>query len=260
MPTAKTFHADKLRVVLSETRAELGRRAGRDAAKAIAEAIDEKGEARVVFAAAPSQNETLQTLCAAKNVDWTKVVALHMDEYIGLPPGSPARFSRYLREHCFGKLPFKAVHYLDPEDRGDSVEFLLSRYTTILAQGPIDVVVMGIGENGHIAFNDPHVADFRDFMSVKLVDLDDKCRQQQVNDGCFPSIEETPTQAITLTVPTLANAARQICAVPGPLKAEAVRKTVYAPVSPECPATILRTLPNATLYLDADSASLLDRK
>lgn len=260
MPTAKTFHADKLRVVLSETRAELGRRAGRDAAKAIAEAIDEKGEARVVFAAAPSQNETLQTLCAAKNVDWTKVVALHMDEYIGLPPGSPARFSRYLREHCFGKLPFKAVHYLDPEDRGDSVEFLLSRYTTILAQGPIDVVVMGIGENGHIAFNDPHVADFRDFMSVKLVDLDDKCRQQQVNDGCFASIEETPTQAITLTVPTLANAARQICAVPGPLKAEAVRKTIYAPVSPECPATILRTLPNATLYLDADSASLLDRK
>ena len=98
------------------------------------------------------------------------------------------------------------------------------------------------------------------FMSVKLVDLDDNCRQQQVNDGCFPSIEETPTQAITLTVPTLANAARQICAVPGPLKAEAVRKTIYDPVSPECPATILRTLPNATLYLDADSASLLDRK
>lgn len=258
MPTAKTFHADKLRVVLSETRAELGRRAGRDAAKAIAEAIEKKGEARVVFAAAPSQNETLETLCAAKNVDWTKVVALHMDEYIGLPAGSPARFSQYLREHCFEKLPFKAVHYLDPEDRGDSVDFLISRYTTILAQSPIDVVVMGIGENGHIAFNDPHVADFRDFMSVKLVDLDEKCRQQQVNDGCFPSLEETPTQAITLTVPTLANAARQICAVPGPLKAEAVRKTLRGPVSPECPASILRTLPRATLYLDADSASLLD--
>lgn len=260
MPTAKTFHADKLRVVLSETRAELGRRAGRDAAKAIAEAIEKKGEARVVFAAAPSQNETLETLCAAKNVDWTKVVALHMDEYIGLPPGSPARFSRYLREHCFGKLPFKAVYYLDPEDRGDSVDFLISRYTTILAQSPIDVVVMGIGENGHIAFNDPHVADFRDFMSVKLVDLDEKCRQQQVNDGCFPSLEETPTQAITLTVPTLANAARQICAVPGPLKAGAVRNALCGPVSPECPASILRTLPGATLYLDADSASLLDRK
>lgn len=260
MPTAKTIHADKLRVVLSETRAELGRRAGRDAAKAIAEAIEKKGEARVVFAAAPSQNETLETLCGAKNVDWTKVVALHMDEYIGLPAGSPARFSQYLREHCFGKLPFKAVYYLDPEDRGDSVDFLISRYTTILAQSPIDVVVMGIGENGHIAFNDPHVADFRDFMSVKLVDLDEKCRQQQVNDGCFPSLEETPTQAITLTVPTLANAARQICAVPGPLKAEAVRNALCGPVSPECPASILRTLPGATLYLDADSASLLDRE
>ena len=259
MPTAKTFHADKLRVVLSETRAELGRRAGRDAAKAIAEAIEKKGEARVVFAAAPSQNETLETLCAAKNVDWTKVVALHMDEYIGLPAGSPARFSQYLREHCFGKLPFKAVYYLDPEDRGDSVDFLISRYTTILAQSPIDVVVMGIGENGHIAFNDPHVADFRDFMSVKLVDLDEKCRQQQVNDGCFPSLEETPTQAITLTVPTLANAARQICAVPGPLKAEAVRNALCGPVSPECPASILRTLPGATLYLAAASARLLAR-
>ena len=252
---SKRYQKDRLTVEVCADRAELGRRAGADAAEAIRAAIEKKGEARVIFAAAPSQNETLDALVAAPGVDWSKVVALHMDEYVGLPIGSPARFSRYLKDHCFDRLPFKEIYYLD-EEKGEDTETLLKRYAEILAQEPVDVVCMGIGENGHVAFNDPPVADFNDPLSIKLVELDDACRRQQVNDGCFPNFDATPTHALSLTVPTLANAGRQICAVPGKLKAAAVRRTLDGPVATECPATILRTLPNATLYVDADSFSL----
>lgn len=252
---SKLFRKENLVVEVCADRAELGRRAGADAADAIRDAIAANGEARVIFAAAPSQNETLDALCAAPDVDWTKVVALHMDEYVGLPIGSEARFSWYLKKHCFERLPFKAVYYLD-EEKGEDTETLLKRYMEILAQGPVDVVCMGIGENGHVAFNDPPVADFNDPLPIKVVELDDVCRNQQVNDGCFPNFDATPTHALSLTVPTLARAKRQICAVPGKLKAAAVRRTLDGPVATECPATILRTLPAATLYVDADSFSL----
>lgn len=248
---------DNLIVEICADRAELGRRAGRDAADAIRDAIRKNGSARVIFAAAPSQNETLDALVAAPDVDWSKVVALHMDEYVGLPVGSTARFSWYLRKHCFDRLPFGKVFYID-EQKGDDVDSTLKRYAEILARGSVDVVCMGIGENGHVAFNDPPVADFNDPLPIKLVRLDDACRRQQVNDGCFPDFASTPTHAITLTVPTLARAARQICAVPGKLKAPAVRRTLEGVVSTECPATILRTLPNATLYVDRDSFALAE--
>ena len=252
---SKLYRKGKLIVEVCADRAELGRRAGHDAAAAIRAAIAQKGQARVIFAAAPSQNETLDALVEEPDLDWSKVVALHMDEYVGLPIGSTARFSYYLKKRCFERVPFKEIYYLD-EQKGDDVETLLRRYTEILAQGPIDVVCMGIGENGHVAFNDPPVADFNDPLPIKVVELDDVCRNQQVNDGCFPNFESTPTHALSLTVPTLASAGRQICAVPGKLKASAVRRTLEGPVSTECPATILRTVPNATLYVDADSFSL----
>lgn len=253
-----SFECEKLRVEVCADRAELGRRAGTAAAQHIREAIALRGEARVIFAAAPSQNETLETLCAAPDVDWTKVVALHMDEYIGLPIGSEARFSHYLKKHCFEKLPFKAVYYLDEQD-GKSVDEMQARYEAILKSGPIDLVVMGIGENGHVAFNDPPVADFNDPRLVKVVELDDVCRNQQVNDGCFPDFASTPSHALSLTVPALCLGKHQVCAVPGKLKAPAVKKTLEDPITTACPATILRTLPGAALYVDADSFSLVKR-
>ena len=254
---SKVFRKDLLEVEVCADRRELGVRAGTAAAEAIRAAIAQRGEARVIFAAAPSQNETLETLASAPDVDWSRVVALHMDEYVGLPKGSEARFSHYLKTHIFDALSFKAVYLLDEQtDDAADVETLRTRYEALLADGPIDVVCMGIGENGHIAFNDPPVADFDDPKRVKLVELDDACRRQQVNDGCFPNFESTPRKALTLTVPALTTGRRLICAVPGPLKAPAVRKTLSDAVSEACPATILRQTPNATLYVDAESFSL----
>ncbi|MCF0234061.1 MAG: 6-phosphogluconolactonase, partial [Thermoguttaceae bacterium] len=209
----KFLKKDSLDVEICADRAELGARAGAAAAAAIRAAVAERGEARVIFAAAPSQNETLAALAAAPDVDWTKVVALHMDEYIGLPLGSHARFSQYLRDHIFDAKPFKAIYYLDEQTGETDVETLRRRYEEIYAAGPIDVVCMGIGENGHVAFNDPPVADFDDPKNVKLVDLDDACRRQQVNDGCFPDFDSTPRQALSLTVPALFAGKRLICAV-----------------------------------------------
>ena len=250
----RSFRKDSLLVKVASTRAELGAVAGADAADAFRASIFVNGSARVIFAAAPSQNETLATLVAARNVDWSKVDALHMDEYVGLPIGSRARFSYYLKTHCFDLLPFRSIYYID-EERGLDVDAMLARYDQILAEAPINVVCMGIGENGHVAFNDPPVADFNDPKRIKAVQLDDVCRRQQVHDGCFPDFDSTPTTALTLTVPTLAKAGRQICAVPGKLKASAVRATLTAPISEACPATILRRLPFATLYVDSDSFS-----
>lgn len=251
----REFRKDKLHVKVCADRAELGRVAGADAADAIRAALRAASEARVIFAAAPSQNETLAALVAAPNLDWSRVVAFHMDEYVGLPIGSTARFSYYLKKHCFELVPLKDVYYID-EERNDDLPTILERYENLLQEAPIDVVVMGIGENGHVAFNDPPVADFNDPKPIKVVELDDACRTQQVHDGCFPNFEATPERAVTLTVPTLASVKRQICAVPGKLKAEAVRKTLLDPISHACPATILRTVPNATLYLDEESFSL----
>ncbi|MBQ9874471.1 MAG: glucosamine-6-phosphate deaminase [Thermoguttaceae bacterium] len=251
---AYSFVKDQMKTTVCADRAELGALAGNLAADFIRRAIADRGEARVIFAAAPSQNETLAALVAAEGIDWAKVVALHMDEYVGLPIGSKARFSRYLKDHIFEKVPFKAIYYID-EERGEGVDALISRYEKILAEGPVDLVCMGIGENGHVAFNDPPVADFRDPKAIKLVELDDVCRRQQVNDGCFPDFDSTPSSALTLTVPSLARGAARVCAVPGKLKAGAVKKTLEDPVSEACPATILRTLPNSFLFVDADSFS-----
>lgn len=255
-PSPRRMKVDSLAVEVFADRAGLGKAAGKAAAEAIKEAIARKGEARVIFAAAPSQNETLETLRTEPGIDWSKVTALHMDEYVGLPSDSSARFSRYLKSHIFDRLPFGAVYLLDDPALALSSEELLARYEKLLAAGEIDLVVMGIGENGHIAFNDPAVADFNDNKAVKIVDLDDVCRQQQVNDGCFPNFDAVPKQAITLTVPTLFHAKRLVCAVPGATKRAAVRRTLTGAVSCECPATILRRHPKATLYVDDDSCDV----
>ena len=178
-----------------------------------------------------------------------------MDEYIGLPADAPQGFGNFLKEHIFGPANFKQVFYIDVTAKDAEAE--CDRYAALLRQYPTDIVVMGIGENGHIAFNDPGVADFNDPAVIKLAELDEVCRMQQVHDGCFASIDEVPTHAFTLTCPTLVRATYKFCIVPAATKAKAAARMLSGTVSDECPATLLRTTDNATLYLDADSASLL---
>ncbi|MDR0870152.1 MAG: glucosamine-6-phosphate deaminase [Planctomycetaceae bacterium] len=225
-----------------------GQVAGNAAAAAVRNALEKKKRVRMVFAAAPSQNETLAALVTAPGVDWMRVIAFHMDEYIGLPANAPQRFTRYLRDRIFSKLPFAEIHLLN----GIDPEKLCKEYSEKLAAAPIDVVCLGIGENGHIAFNDPPIADFNDPKLVKIVDLDEACRQQQVNDGCFSALDGVPKRAVSLTIPALMRGECLICTVPGKRKHNAVRTAMEQPVSPSCPASILRTHPNCTLFIDQE--------
>jgi len=250
--TIHEFRVDKLKVKAYPTREQMGRAAGLAAAEAFSTAIERQGSARVIFAAAPSQNETLATLMAETSVDWSKVTAFHMDEYIGLPADAPQRFSRYLKERVFDHVTFAAVHLLHLHGT-QLPELECEYYANLLAEKPIDIVCLGIGENGHIAFNDPPVADFDDPPHVKIVTLDEPCKQQQVNDGCFPNIDAVPKTAVTLTIPALMRGATLICSVPGPTKRDAVRATLNDEISTRCPATILRRHDDCTLFLDADS-------
>ncbi|MBR5157781.1 MAG: glucosamine-6-phosphate deaminase [Clostridia bacterium] len=233
----------------------MGAAAGGDAAAKIKELIAKKGEVNMIFAAAPSQNETLATLVAAEGIDWSKVNAFHMDEYIGLSPDAPQGFGNFLKDRIFSKLPFKSVNYIYAEN--ETAEETCARYTKLIKENPIDIVCLGIGENGHIAFNDPWVADFNDSEVIKKVELDEVCRQQQVNDGCFAKLDDVPKFALTLTVPTLYNADYLFCTVPAPTKAEAVYKTVNNEINEDLPATIMRNHDNAVMYCDSDSGAKL---
>jgi len=251
----KAFKKDKLDVKIYDTRAEMGAGAAADIHAKMLELLAEKDEINMIFAAAPSQNETLAALLTYKDIDWTRVNAFHMDEYIGLPADAPQRFGNYLRDHIFAHAPFKSVNYIDCSS---TKEAECARYTELLKKYPTDIVCMGIGENAHIAFNDPGVADFNDPATIKAVPLDDVCRQQQVNDGCFAKFDDVPTHALTLTVPTLFRGGALFCSVPAPTKANAVKEMLTTDkIDEHCPAAILRLHDCATLYCDADSASLL---
>ena len=251
----KTFRKDKLAVEIFETRKQMGEKAANDIAKKFNELIDIKGEINVIWAAAPSQNDVLKALTENESIKWNKINAFHMDEYIGLSKDAPQGFGNFLKDHIFGLVPFKSVNYIDVS--ATDAEKEADRYAEVLSKQKIDVVVLGIGENGHIAFNDPPVADFNDKKAVKPVKLDEVCRQQQVNDGCFKSINDVPTHAITLTVPTLFNANYLFCIVPAPTKANAVYETINGTIDEHCPATVLRLHDNAKLYLDNESSKLL---
>lgn len=242
--------ADGLEVLSFATRAEMGAAGARDVAAALVERLAAQPEVRMIFAAAPSQSDMLAALCAASGIDWSRVTAFHMDEYIGLPSGAPERFAGWLDAHVFGRLPFKAVHRIVPEP---DAEAEVRRYAALLDEAPIDFICLGIGVNGHIAFNDPPVADFADPLDVKVVVLDDICRQQQVDDDCFARFEDVPERAVTLTIPRLLRAGKLFCVVPGKAKRAAVQATLYGPISTDCPASILRQQSNCTLYLDAES-------
>lgn len=248
------FKKDKMTVKIFETRDEMGYAAACDIRRAINELLGEREEINIIFAAAPSQNDMLYHLCQAEDIQWERINAFHMDEYIGLSKTAPQCFSNFLREHIFDKKPFKSVNLIDPSN---SVEAECKRYGDLLKKYPVDIVLMGIGENGHIAFNDPHVADFNDSKIIKAVELDEMCRNQQVNDGCFEKLSDVPTHALTLTVPTLMGAKYNFCVVPALTKANAVKRTLTGEINEECPATILRNKNNAVMYCDKESSSLL---
>lgn len=250
----KEFKKDNLLVKVYDKRQSMGAAAAEEAASWLRAELQAKDKIVAVFAAAPSQNEFLAALAAAPGIDWKRVHALHMDEYVGLPEGAPQSFGSFLRNAIFDKVPFGKVDYIGT---GSDASVVMARYDRILAENPVDVVFMGIGENGHIAFNDPHVADFNDPLRIKKVDLDLTCRTQQVHDGCFPDLSAVPEYALTLTVPALFSARRLFCMVPAATKADAVKATVLGPVSEACPATVMRNHPAATLYVDSDSGKYI---
>lgn len=253
-PIMKQF-AD-LPAYIFETREEMGKAAAEDAARRINGVIAKNGVANVVFAAAPSQDELLANLLK-QDVDWTRVRGFHQDEYVGIDPAEPAGFGNFLRRAIFDKAPFMELHYLLCE--ADKAEERCASYAQLLEKYPVDLIFLGIGENGHLAFNDPAVADFQDPKMVKVVELDEVCRQQQVNDGCFAAIGDVPRQAMTLTMSYIMGVPQVICVVPGIRKANAVRQALCGEITTACPSSILRTHKNAALYLDKDSASRISQ-
>ena len=251
----KAYQKDLLAVQIHDTRAEMGAAAAKDIKACILSLLEKKETINMIFAAAPSQNEVLWGLATDREIPWNRVNAFHMDEYIGLPADAPQGFGNFLKEHIFGLADFKEVFYIDIT--AEDAEAECDRYAALLREYPTDIVVMGIGENGHIAFNDPPVADFADPKAVKPVELDPICRTHQVNDGCFAALADVPKTAITLTVPTLFAGDHLFCIVPAKTKAKAVRATLCGEIGEACPATILRRHKSAVLYLDGDSSALL---
>ena len=245
----------QLQVYIAESRAQMGEISGHDVAAMLKTLLAIKDEINVMFAAAPSQNDVLATLVSDKEIAWDRVNAFHMDEYIGLSKTAPQGFGNFLRERVFSKADFKTVNYINPEAADPQAE--ADRYEALLKEYPMDVCILGIGENGHVAFNDPGEADFSDPRLVKVVTLDERCRQQQVNDGCFATLDDVPKHAMTVTVPGLLRAKAMFCIVPTTNKAEAVKNTLKGEINDMCPASILRTKAGAKLYLDPDAASLL---
>jgi len=255
MAQIRELLANKMKVKIYETRLQMGDEAAYEVGKKIKELLLSREFVNIIFAAAPSQNEFLSSLSKQPDVDWSRVNAFHMDEYMGLDEEAPQRFSQFLKERIFDKVPINKVYYINGNADDPGAE--CKRYADLLKQFPADIVCMGIGENTHIAFNDPHVANFNDSLLVKGATLDEISRWQQVHDDCFAHIEEVPVSAITLTVPALLHAGNIYCIVPGNNKAQAVYHTLHEEVTENYPSTILRKHLNATLYLDKDSASML---
>jgi glucosamine-6-phosphate deaminase len=252
------FTVDSLRVIVHEDRAKMGRAAAGEVTRAIASRQATADRANVIFAAAPSQDEFLASLVADPGIDWSRVVAFHMDEYLGLGPDHRASFRRYLQERLFRLANLKEDRLrLIPGEETDRPLRTALAYEQVLLDEPVDIVCAGIGENGHLAFNDPPVADFLDPVMVKVVRLDAACRKQQLHDGCFDRLEDVPTHAYTLTIPALMAARVVSVVVPGPRKAEAVLATIRGQIGESCPSTALRNHAGAVLHLDRESARLI---
>jgi glucosamine-6-phosphate deaminase len=253
----RNFRADSLNVYVYESRQSMGKAAAAVIAAEIRRAIRQRGRAVVILASAPSQNEFLANLAAAPDIDWSRVIAFHLDEYLGMDEQAPQSFRRFLIERLVNKVPLGEFHGL----RGDAADGTeeANRYAELLQQNPPDFAVLGIGENGHLAFIDPPFCDFNDPKSVKVVELDEVCRNQQVNDGAFATLDEVPRDALSLTIPTLMARPKLFAIAPGPAKRQAIKNTVEGAISTQCPASILRTHADAHFFIDKDSAEFLSR-
>lgn len=247
-----TFQVEGLSVRIFETRQAMGKAAAQAAASALSRLARESETISVIFATGASQLETLHALCEMPDITWDNIIGFHMDEYMGIPEDHPASFRRYLRENLVSRVSFRRFYGIDGNEDPDRV---CREYTGLLRSHKPPLCLLGIGENGHLAFNDPAEADFDDPKDVKVVSLDGVCRQQQVNEGWFARLEDVPRRAITLTVPALFRVPELILSVPGTRKAAIVRRALYDPISTECPATVLRRHPKAAVYLDLESAS-----
>lgn len=254
---ARTFQVDQLSVEVFSTIGDLSTSMAMRVRELLIEAIRRQGSAAAILATGNSQIRFLKELTAMGGVDWSKVTLFHMDEYLGISGNHPASFRRYMREKVESLVRPGAFHYLD----GEALEPLdeCDRYTRLLQAQPIDLCCLGVGENGHLAFNDPPVARFDDPHWVKLVKLDDDCKMQQVKEGHFSSLETVPPYALTLTIPALRSARKLLCLAPELRKSKPITAAMEGPVATSCPASILRETPHATLLLDLDSASKLAR-
>lgn len=247
----ENFTIDKLKVSVFEDVESLGSAAADYVQEKLGRAIAEKGFARLILATGASQFAFLEAL-KTRPIDWQKITVFHLDEYKGISAAHPASFRKYLKDRILDAVSPKEIHFLngDAENLGQEMQ----RYSALLKEDAIDIACIGIGENGHIAFNDPPVADFSDPKWVKIVDLDDACRNQQLGEGWFPTIDDVPRQALTLTIPAIMRCKAISCVVPDARKAEAVHDTLYSAITTDCPATILRNHPETRLYLDRASA------
>lgn len=255
--TVERLACERLKIEIHASREE----AGNAAAAAVAQQLTKLSRLResigVIFATGASQLATLRALTAMSNVPWSRVEGFHMDEYVGISPDHRASFRRYLRTELTERVQLKVFHEIDGNALSPDLE--CRKYAQALRLADPQVCLLGIGENGHLAFNDPGVAEFDDPLDMKIVELDEDCKRQQVAEGWFASVDEVPARALTLTIPSLLRVPKLIVSVPGPRKASIVGRALAEAISTSCPATILRTHPDATVYLDPESAAELDK-
>jgi glucosamine-6-phosphate deaminase len=245
-----------MKIEIHADRKASGEAAAAAAAEALRQLEKDRAEIGVIFATGASQLDTLHALTSIPGLPWSKVRGFHLDEYVGIDENHPASFRRYLRENLTQRVAMKA--FLEIDGNTKDADGLIKNYVHRLSEADPQVCLLGIGENGHLAFNDPAEADFKDPAAMKVVTLDTECRQQQLAEGWFATFEDVSRQAFTLTIPTLFAVPKLIASVPGPRKARSVRRTLEDPISTACPSTLLRTHPDVTLYLDTESASELD--
>ena len=251
--SARLTSVGRLRVEVHADRPAVGIAAASAVAEEMRRLIARDGKASVIFASAPSQNEFLAELRRAAGIDWSKLTAFHLDEYIGVGPDHPASFRRFLVDRLFSHVKVAAFHGLDGQAADPAAE--CARYAELLRRAAPPLAILGIGENGHLAFIDPPVCDFAEPADVRVVELDEPCRQQQVNEGAFPSLADVPRTALSLTIPFLLRVPRAVAIVPGPAKRAAITAAVQGPVTRACPASILRRHADATLFIDGASAA-----
>jgi len=253
----RQFSSGKLRVLEYMDRDFLGRSAARTVADVMRRVISERGRVRMVFASAMSQVDFLKYLGQEQDVDWSKVYAFHLDNYKDYPPQHEQSFSQFLIDRLFNRV--RDAHFFPIDSQAHDPESEVKRYTQLLREAPIDIMILGIGESGHLAFIDPPYCDFNDPHAFKVTRLDDQTLDQLIHDGCFQTRTEVPREAYTMTIPACLSGAFTIVIVPTALKAKAIRAVVEGPVTPAVPASILQTKDNAWLLIDRDAGQLLGK-